>query len=222
MRMRLHDMSPPTYLNFETVPIVEHCMTTAEFGLNSALCTIQPNITTDRLRVHIGNQYQDTSFKRQMLEVSGIAPTDETDNYQPDVFLVTANSAIPIADSIRGFYEVLGIEPPLVGYININRHFNPDNEADTTTRDEEAKRLIEVLDGAERVCVVEEYVDLGRSLKNAEEILRMAGAVTITAVRGRWYRQWDRLGSTSGLDFDSVSSSLREDMLAIGRKSAEY
>src|SRR5688572_26297082 len=68
----------------------------------------------------------------QDLETADYALDDESDSSVArqlsdglragrEAYLMTARSAIPVADSIRGFYKEIGEECPYIGYISASR-----------------------------------------------------------------------------------------------------
>ncbi len=50
------------------------------------------------------------------------------DHFNPDVFVLTANSAIPVADAIRGWYEVTDKNRPLLTHVYANRDLAKEEE----------------------------------------------------------------------------------------------
>jgi hypothetical protein len=108
---------------------------------------------------------------------------------EPDCYLFTANSAIPAADAIRGFYEASGKAIPDIGYIRADRQVTRfmKHKAGERLR-EETNRLGEFLRGAEHVCIVDQYVMYGDVIKFAKKVVETVGAPKISLFNySRWY-----------------------------------
>src|SRR5687768_15335585 len=90
-----------TPLNRENMEYISSFMTVPEMHLPSALTEIP---RSGQMMRPYG---LDRSFARQMKDIVD-------GEFQPDAYFVTANSAIPVADSIRGFYAELGEDSPPV------------------------------------------------------------------------------------------------------------
>lgn len=145
------------------------------------------------------------SFTQQMAKAVGSDPT---------AFLVTANSAIPIADSIRGFYEELDADLPVIDYIRVPRHSLFRNLSDYI----EKRRLKNSLgDASENVFVIDEYVLTGETLTRAHNLLSSIGIGQHTDIIGRWYGHAKR----PDIDMDRLTSSHAKKMREIGRTAAQ-
>lgn len=147
----------------------------------SAACSLEPDKDFDLL--YRSHQF-DTSFTRQIKSV--------TEDYEslskelkepPGVFIFTAFSAIPFADMVRGYYSTAGESLPRIGHIRASRRKSWTTEE---AQHRESARLLRVIDGHRHVCVVEEYVSSGQTLRLANNILTLAGVEHVTAIRGRW------------------------------------
>lgn len=152
----------------------------------------------------------DFSLTRQLSEINDdpSGSTGEATSAAPQAYLMTAYSAIPIADAIRGFHEEEGAETPVLSYVRANRenamyyllskrYIDPrlyseasKAQAAASYRDE-VKRLKELVSGAEHVCVVDQNVRYGATLAYAYHMLATAGVQTISAIRGIWYHDAD-------------------------------
>jgi hypothetical protein len=161
-------------------------------------------------------------------QIAQIAPQD------PDAYLVTAYSAVPVADAIRGYHDTLGLDPPYIGYIMANRRlsrawvlqhhmsrealqapYEDRNPLDVI--DDEIGRLRVQLAGMNRVSVVEQYVNKRQTLYLAHSILRKAGITqTVSFEYSNWYHHAERFG----MDLEGVTSSHAAFMRQIGNKAA--
>lgn len=133
----------------------------------------------------------------------------------PTAFLLTANSAVPVADSIRGFYEELGAELPVIDYIRVPK---PTLRPRLLLPTIERMRLRHNLrDASDNVYVVDEFVSRGRTIKRARQLLQSIGIEDIASIQGKWYGQAKR----NELDLDRTTSIHAERMRTIGRKAFE-
>lgn len=148
----------------------------------------------------------DKSFRSQMHRVFPEAP---------DAFLFTAYSAVPVADSVRGFYAAAGDPTPAINFINANRDASrhPGSEKYTTRVDYESKRLEAFLDGCNKVCIVDQFVYTGRTIKLASEIIGTAGVEVVCLMKGNWYQDtWN-----SDIDLVDVTSAFQKEMFVVGQ-----
>lgn len=111
-----------------------------------------------------------------------------------DLFLVTANSAIPVADTIRGVHEALSAECPPIDYIRTDHYIN--------LRMQEAERLRGLYKAIGRVVIVDQYVASGRTIRRAQEIAETAQLGQVTLQQGRWYNQ----AQLDEIDINGVTS----------------
>lgn len=137
----------------------------------------------------------DGSMIRQMPAVS-----NDPDIPPPDLYLFTADSAIPAADSIRGYYRAAGTPLPALNYVEANRDkskfLGSPNIAEgiaivteTASFAKELARLQPIIKQKQHVCVVEQYSLTGNTLRYAGLLLKYAGVETISGIRGTWYEQ---------------------------------
>ena len=145
------------------------------------------------------------SFVRQMVAAV---------NTQPSAFLLTANSAVPVADSIRGFYDELGIEVPLIDYV-----YAPSKSGllGLRSRAEELHLSHRLQDAGENVYVVDELVMTGATLARASKLLVDIGVQHVSPINGRWYNH----ASRSEIDLDMVTSVHASKMYEIGQKACQ-
>ena len=136
----------------------------------------------------------------------------------PNIFLFTANSGIPVADSVRGYYEELGEPVPELGIIKADSFVSPKPNSTLYNRvfDSEVKRLGPQLSGA-RVAVIDQDIHTGFTISMAKAISRAAGAIDVTSPEGaNWYDNAD----PKEIYHDGVSSAHSKHMKKIGQASA--
>lgn len=199
----------PTSLDRRHIGLAERNMLdTYNLATRSALVDLSNNHNGDNLRVND----EDISLTRQLSDAYSRMDSQ-------GAFIVTANSAIPVADSIRGFYDELGQPCPQIGFVKADRanytrhHYG--YERMRSNFENERTRLSSQLDGIDTVCVVEEWVMRGATLTYAAEILRAAGLETILGMRGRWYHNVD----PSKVSVEGITSVYRRKMHQIGTKA---
>lgn len=153
----------------------------------------------------------DTSFTRQIKDVTRDYEILSKDLVEPPgVFLFTAFSAIPFADMVRSYYSAAGESLPQIGHIRASRR---KSWATEEAQHREASRLLNMVDECNHICVVEEYVSRGQTLKLASNILSLAGVEHVTAIRGRW--DSDR-NSPREVKLHKMSSDLSSKMHKLG------
>lgn len=141
-------------------------------------------------------------------------------NPHPLTFFLTANSAIPIADTLRGYYNELGLCYPGIFYIEANKlmvRHALDMEEDGKIQPcltEEIDRLTSIAKEnlIERACVIDQFVATGRSLKLATWMLKCAGVPNITSMPGNWYHD----AHPRNIDKDNMTSTHANKMHEIG------
>jgi len=147
--------------------------------------------------------YQSPSFKQQMVAMA---------SRKPDAFLLTAYSAVPIADSIRGFYDTIGESVPTLHYVHANTANSRDRDRRKAMVVQEVLRLKPLLALVETVCVVNQYHCTGGSLLMGVAIANDIGVPTIKVIEGQWYHDVDN----DDVDLDNMSSTHAELMYEIG------
>jgi adenine/guanine phosphoribosyltransferase-like PRPP-binding protein len=135
-------------------------------------------------------------------------------NTQPSAFLLTANSAVPVADSIRGFYDELGVEAPLVDYILAPRK---SGLFGAVIRAEKLRLSRQLQAAGENVYVVDDFVMTGSTLARAKKLLLDIGVQQVSYSNGRWYNDAKR----SEINLDGVTSVHAPKMYEIGQKACE-
>lgn len=205
----IHTLEPSSYRDIEAAMLTQHA------DLPPAACL------SNRLdRPPFPGEY-DFSFSRQMHAVCDLDDPQLASQFatSPDLFLVTAASAVPVADAIRGFYEATGASHPVIDYIAANQEmaaafregyirFNPWQKAFQT----EVTRLIPRVESSQHVCVVDEFVAEGTTVQYAHQILKTAGIEVASTIRGKWYGQANR----SEIDLERLTSIHAPYMRKIG------
>ncbi|HSH18433.1 MAG TPA: hypothetical protein VK978_03540 [Candidatus Saccharimonadales bacterium] len=149
------------------------------------------------------------SFSDQIAEIS---------KQSPEAYLVTANSAVPVADSIRGYYDTLGIRAPYIGYIRADRETSKLTGKRTERRNEEMARLAPLIGGMSCVSIVEQFVDKGHTLTLAREILIGLNVKRLPSFeQSNWYHDAD----PDEINLANVTSMHADKMYDIGRQAAE-
>jgi hypothetical protein len=170
----------------------------------------------------------DRSFLRQIAQVS-LAPQTVAANLDtpPDVYALTAFSAIPIADAVRGFYARIGM--PCPAFVPVAAHNRSSRDYFATASDgpyrkarhtENASFLRPYVEGAKHVAVIDQYVGTGNTITYAAHLLLAAGAESVTAIRGNWYEQITET-LDSGIDVRRMTSRHAGFMLSIGHVAAD-
>jgi hypothetical protein len=141
------------------------------------------------------------SFAEQMANANRV---------QAGAMLVTAVSAIPVADSIRGFYAEAGGSTPVIDYIKPIKDSHP---MPTVMRKAEKLRLMNLLAGTDQpVYVIDEFVASGRTLKNCLGMLGAIGIDRPRGIAGKWYRDIHR----ADVDIDQCTSIYADFMFQVG------
>jgi hypothetical protein len=155
-------------------------------------------------------QYTDTSFTRQIVDVDGRGT--------PDAFVFTIKSAIPVADSVRGFYETSGKNTPLLLGIGVNQMmahgYMMDERASKIEFSDELERLTPIIQGMARVCVIDQYVCTGNTIRTAVELISRAGVNDVETIQGLWYQE----ALPSEIDISGMSSKHSDFMNNIGHQ----
>jgi adenine/guanine phosphoribosyltransferase-like PRPP-binding protein len=136
-----------------------------------------------------------------------------------DAFLFTASSAIPVADAVRGYYEVLDEKMPHLGFVKANRESSRLTDlAQDIHIQQEAARLRKDLQGAQRVVVIDQFKYTGSTLNQAQMIVRSATAdAEVIPITGRWYEQ----SRPEEVMVGEMSSAHSKFMLTVGRLAAQ-
>lgn len=181
------------------------------------------------IKIPINDTTRDYSLRAQLETlVSKLAtPGEQTSHF----YAFTANSAIPVADSIRGYYDELNIGEPTLAAIHIAKKANirPPQYADNQYRESvkwirnAMTKEAEVIQNdhpeiPKAACVIDQYVSTGSAISRAAGVLHMAGVETVYTISGNWYHDANKYGAIDPIGMTSAFSSEFED---IGRKAAE-
>lgn len=135
---------------------------------------------------------------------------------EPDAYILTAYSAIPLADAFRGYYQELGVDTPLITYVHASSS-QRNKSIDPNVFDHEVARLQEELKDCDSPCIVDEYTNRGITISRAIKIIAASGNyASIHTIEGQWYHNASRVG----IDLGQVSSTHASFMHEIGRKAA--
>lgn len=131
----------------------------------------------------------DISFLRQIGDIDG----GRLGLGAPDAYAVTLRSAVPVADTLRGFFEAGEREcPPLLG-LETNKaastNFYRDAKSLTAAQDAHVAELTARFGGADHICIVEQFVSTGQTLGFGAHMLGLAGVKRVSAIRGSWYHE---------------------------------
>ena len=134
------------------------------------------------------------SFAAQMESIFGVASRRTQYPHPKLAFFLTMKSALPIAQSLHGFHDTLGIERPVIEPITTySRKRDVEGENLTVLKlvHKEVSRIETILEQQkpEAVVVVDQYVCSGKTLQLANNILHMAGVSqeSIYNIAGHWY-----------------------------------
>lgn len=160
----------------------------------------------------------DTSFRRQMRQL--IDAPDSVHSClrsSPDAYVVTANSAVPVAASIQGLYSALGLRCPPITYIGADRKTAAKYSSETHFPQDEVERLKRFLRGARHVNIIDQFVDTGLTIGYGAALLHHAGVPQVSGVRGKWYAHIE----PTHVDKESLTTGVDSLMKEIGRSAAK-
>lgn len=147
----------------------------------------------------------------------------EFEQRNPDAIVFTMYSAIPVADSVRGYYEEKGLQLPVLARVRANTALSSPKTTEMnggyvqTTIDFETRRLASELSGA-RVCVFDQFVSSGGTLHLAKHILQLAGATVLGSTdEAQWYEHTYRQ-DIKRKDITSIHAGF---MRSVGRRAAQ-
>jgi hypothetical protein len=134
-----------------------------------------------------------------------------------DAYLFTAYSALPVADTIQGYYDAAGESVPQLGHIMANRKVSQplghtETKEATQLIDAEIDRLTPLIGNLGSVCIVDQFVETYRTIELAENIVSRCGVPTVSSIIGRWYRD------AAIYDIDKIPMGIQS-MYAIGEKA---
>lgn len=180
----------------------------------------QPNTPSAFLKGdQLGNLHEkgidfgsDFSFSRQIREAeqSGV-----------DTFALTAYSAVPVADAIRGYYHGRRAQEPIITYIHTPNKWYYAMLAKAGKRYRLAQDDIGDLEAhtadSANICIVEQYIHSGFSLQIAAQALRAVGHTSLSGICGLWY---DSVDQREAIDISAMTSSHSAFMQRVGKAAS--
>jgi len=136
--------------------------------------------------------------------------------YVPDAYLLTAYSAVPIADSLRGFYASLGQQVPQLHYVRADTSTSREVDLRRIRVADEVARLKPLLTGMTRVCIIDQYHATCKTSGMAIEIAKQCGIHQVFSIVENWYQNADR----DDIDLVNMTSIHALFMNYIGRQAA--
>ncbi len=225
----MSDFSPKLLTEVSYEAVSDYMLGYTDPKLPSA-AAIMPDAIGASNRAMPNNMMFDRTFVRQMNSL--YRSTDGLEGLlPPSAIVVTANSAVPVADAVRGFYEEVGETTPLIIYIKADSF----NGLELHTVEEinqraaikasqlgrpfkkEVRRLTPILEGVDHVCLIDQYVSSGDTLRYASLVLKQAGVKIVSAIRGNWYEG----AMKKDIDLQSVSSIHSRFMYRVGALSCQ-
>lgn len=134
---------------------------------------------------------------------------------KPGAYLLTACSAVPLADTIRGYYDALGEATPQLHYIHANTTTSRDSGLRERTISSEVSRLRSIR-GMASVCVIDQWRATGKSLDMGRDIAKRLEINGIHLISGLWYQNADAVD----VDLQQMTSIHKELMYFIGQRAA--
>ena len=139
----------------------------------------------------------------------------------PDVFVLTANSAIPVADAIRGWYDTTGQKIPDLTYVKADRELSVDESQLTVVQrnilETDIKRLREKYAGS-RAIIIDQFVHSGKTIELASRMLGQAGIIAdASTLYTKWYNH-----AFGEIDKDTMTSEHARFMRRIGQEAVHY
>lgn len=213
------------------MPVVPSLLTVSEYGAVARNMLVRkPELPSAAIAVGMGDepselrpQTYDTSFERQMDDLHTVGFVVQS---LPKMYAVTRNSAVPVADAIRGYYEQLQQDcPPIIG-IDANsidgfRFFHGEKQRHLTAKQREHIAQL-ALNGTANahVCIVDQFVASGRTIAVGAEMLYSSGAGQVSAIRGKWYTE--ALKPPNRADRFTLTSKHAPFMRDIGKLAASH
>lgn len=170
-----------------------------------SLWPINPDAHWDPELDEVNSDKYDTSLTAQLRSV--LAHKSK----KPDFFAFTMLSAIPIADCIKGVYDVLGEPTPTLLAIRA-RHREPRANA-IYLNGEELDRRGNYLQGMAG-CIIDQYEYSGGTLKRAVGTMRSFGANDLSIFRANWFHDAHVINP----NINNMSSEICKEMREIGRE----
>lgn len=230
MRQYSSLIDAPAVLERDSYDTVRRLMLRAEaLGRKTAVLALTPELIADSREYIRRRNNEPVNIDRSLvgqLRALLCAPAKATAGQAdspPDAYLFTARSAIPVADCLRGFFDASGLAAPTLSHITANRSMSsllakPEDRIASVTEplqephEAEIERLRSLVGGLDHVCVVEEFVGQGKTLRYAGALLSEAGVQAVSAIRGGWYMN----AEPDDISVDSLTSRHSDFMYELG------
>lgn len=140
-------------------------------------------------------------------------------NHSPDLFLLTYKSAIPLADSVRGYYEELGLQMPELGVVDVKAtgHYPFSTSIEPEVLEREVTKLRPLIEG-KRVVILDQYINKRTTVTRSRDVADAAGATdVVTPDFANWYHD----ARLEDIDLRKLSSVHAEKMRQIGHAAAQ-
>lgn len=200
----------------------------SEYEVIKRLMVTQAPVRAISWRGDTGARFVQRSFAGNMAKILAT---------RPEVFLFTHKSAVPLADSVRAYYDALGLETPELGIVNTKdeegaseeyeegtwywdqraRNYRHDPARREAVAGREVPKLVGLVQGR-RVAIIDQFISDGVTMLNARDITTAAGAASIVRPD---YAKWFNDAREEDIDFEAMSSVHREFMQAVGRAAAQ-
>lgn len=184
---------------------------------------ISPDLLNSRMgSVEIDEIYYRMTHSQALVPGFNVAFSEymrRFDSLSPDIFVLTAHSAIPVADAIRGWHEKNGSSLPALTHIYANRDLAKEalEASDQRIVDQDTERLEREYSGA-RAVVIDQFVHSGRTLKLAHRMLANAGIAVVSSTwEARWYNH-----AFGEINLQTMTSEHAIFMRRIGREAIDY
>jgi hypothetical protein len=154
---------------------------------------------------------------------------------RPDIFLLTHKSAIPLADSVRGYYQTLGYEIPEFGVVNTKDEEGANKEYPVGTSawsqrarayDDGRRQIVIAREAAilgpriegRRVAILDQFISDRVTVHTAISIGLSARAIRVVAPSSA---AWFHDARQQDIDFDGLSSVHAPFMNEVGAAAAQ-
>ena len=134
-----------------------------------------------------GGSLYNFSFSRQLGCIT-TALASEVQLQESVGYFLTANSALPLAHTITGYYRERDLPLPFITSIAANQNSKFMSAQEKSTEISRLRKLLGV-NSIKHAVIVDEYVESGSSLTYASSLLNAAGIgeAAIYKLAGRWY-----------------------------------
>lgn len=185
--------------------------------LPSALVTINDQYSSAELGEVLASESAVRSIEEDEVDTSLTAQLRDVfaNPKRPDYFALTMQSAIPLADCIRGVYRVLGEKEPRLVAVDTKAGVLYERSRTTTCVAAQRNSENSTLAGLTG-CLIDQYLAEGETIVSASQLLLSAGSKYIHVMRARWYHNAHRVNP----DIHTMSSDVDLKMQQIGERAA--